>query len=45
MKHDRNPFRGSSEMMLGDLELAIIGCGAIAELLLFSGALGRRRGT
>ena len=32
MKHDRNAFRESSEVaMLGDLELAIIGCGAIAD--------------
>ena len=36
MKHDRVPFRGSSEvMMLGDLELAIIGCGAIADSYYF----------
>ena len=35
MKHDRNPFRGSSEMMLGNLELAIIGCGAIANSYYF----------
>ena len=36
MKHDRIPFRGSSDVaMLGDLELAIIGCGAIADSYYF----------
>lgn len=36
MKHDRNAFHGSSEVtMLGDLELAIIGCGAIADSYYF----------
>ncbi len=34
MRHDRNAFRGSSDM-LGDLELAIIGCGAIADSYYF----------
>jgi predicted dehydrogenase len=36
MKHDRNAFRGSSEVaMLGNLDLAIIGCGAIADSYYF----------
>lgn len=36
MKHDRFETRGSSEVpMLGDLELAIIGCGAIADSYYF----------
>lgn len=36
MKHDRIPMRGSSEVaMLGNLELAIIGCGAIADSYYF----------
>jgi predicted dehydrogenase len=36
MKHDRFETRGSTEVpMLGDLELAIIGCGAIADSYYF----------
>lgn len=36
MRHDRIPTRGSSEIaMLGDLDLAIIGCGAIADSYYF----------
>src|SRR5690349_16744469 len=36
MRHDRIPMRGSSEVtMLGNLELAIIGCGAIADSYYF----------
>jgi predicted dehydrogenase len=36
MKHDRIPVSGSSEVaMLGNLELAIIGCGAIADSYYF----------
>jgi predicted dehydrogenase len=36
MKHDRISMRGSSEVaMLGDLDLAIIGCGAIADSYYF----------
>jgi predicted dehydrogenase len=36
MKHDRIPMHGSSEVaMLGDLDLAIIGCGAIADSYYF----------
>jgi len=36
MKHDRIPAGGSSEVaMLGNLELAIIGCGAIADSYYF----------
>ena len=36
MIHERNAFHGSSDvMMLGDLELAIIGCGAIADSYYF----------